>query len=97
MRFQPAAAQGGGQDRRAVLKVVALSPDNNKDYRLADIHRAISPLVPVHIDFAVERKFFTWGDLRRNYNDWQRLCDMKDWQEVKNFTMGEMLHGSSNP
>jgi len=68
-----------------LLRVQVLSPNNSKDYRYADIDRALAPLVPGHLKLLVVKYFALWVDIRTNYTDWTAVVDMTDWQAVKNY------------
>lgn len=68
-----------------LLRVQVLSPDNTKDYRYADIERALKPLVPAHIKLLVVKYFATWGDIKGNYADWNAVMAMPSWETVKNY------------
>lgn len=68
-----------------LLLVQVLSPDNNKDYRYADIFRTLDPLVPEHIKLLVVKYFATWEDVKNNFSDWNAIAGMVDWETVKNY------------
>jgi hypothetical protein len=70
-----------------LLRVQVLSPDPNKDYRYADIVRALGPLVPGHIKLLVVKYFATWEDIKNNYTSWAEVKNsFSDWQAVKSYT-----------
>lgn len=69
----------------SLLQIQVLSPDNNKDYRYADIARTLRPLVPAHIKLLVIKYFSTWDDVKNNYSDWNAVRAMESWQDVKNY------------
>lgn len=69
----------------ALIQVQILSPDNNKDYRYEDIFRTLKPLVPAHIKLLVIRYFSTWGDVKDNFQDWNAVATMADWNAVKSY------------
>lgn len=68
-----------------LLQVQVLSPDNSKEYRYADIARALKPLAPAHIKLIVIKYFSTWSDVRTNFQDWNAVNNMESWQTVKNY------------
>ncbi|MDI2588035.1 DUF2313 domain-containing protein [Psychrobacillus sp. NEAU-3TGS] len=70
---------------QGVLLVQVLSPDSSKDYRYADIARALKPLAPAHIKLLVIKYFSTWEDIKNNFHDWNAVAAMKDWQAVKDY------------
>jgi len=67
------------------LRIQVLSPDNQKDYRYDDIARALKPLCPSHIKLAVIKFFATWDDIKNNFEDWNAVKAMPDWNAVKNY------------
>lgn len=69
-----------------LLQVQILSPDNRKDYRYADIVRALKPLAPGHIKLLVVKFFATWNDIGNNFTDWNAIVkNMTDWQSIKDY------------
>ena len=74
--FQPAIMHIGS---RAVLKITIILIDNTKSYRHADISRAISPLIPTHIDLEVSFCFyngFTIGATYSHYVSDMAVCGL---------------------
>lgn len=67
------------------LRVQVLSPDNDKDYRYADIERTLQPLTPAHIRLKVEKYFATWQDVKDTLNSWQTVSQMASWGAVKEY------------
>ncbi len=68
-----------------LLKVQVLSPDRSKDYRYADIARALSPMIPSHIKLSVIKFFGTWQDVYDNFADWTAVAATTDWLSVKEY------------
>ncbi|QOX63662.1 DUF2313 domain-containing protein [Anoxybacterium hadale] len=68
-----------------LLKIQVLSPDSTKNYRYADIARALAPLVPSHIKLSVIKYFATWGDILNDFSDWSSLSSREDWQVVREY------------
>ncbi len=69
----------------ALLQVQVLSPDNNKEYRYADIGRTLKSLVPANIKLLVVRYFASWNDVNENFQDWNAVKATDSWQAVKNY------------
>lgn len=67
------------------LRVQVLSPDNNKDYRYADIERTLRPLIPGHIRLKVEKYFATWQDVKDTFASWQTVSQMASWGSVRQY------------
>ena len=67
------------------LRVEVLSPDSTKNYRYADIARALGPLVPSHIKLGVIKYFATWQDILDDFTDWSVVASLDDWQAVNDY------------
>lgn len=67
------------------LRVQVLSPDNDKDYRYADIERTLQPLTPAHIRLMVEKYFATWQDVKATLASWETVSQMASWGAVKEY------------
>lgn len=73
------------QTGKGLIKVLVLSPVNNKDYRYADIARALQPLIPAHIKLLVIKYFATWADIVTNFADWATINTSTSWQTINDY------------
>ncbi|MDF2857966.1 MAG: hypothetical protein K0Q87_3817, partial [Neobacillus sp.] len=68
-----------------LLRIQVLSPDSTKNYRYADIARALAPLVPSHIKLSVIKYFATWGDILDDFSNWAAISAKEDWRVVREY------------
>lgn len=69
----------------STINVRVLAPTNGEVFRFPDVERALSPLVPAHLDLTVERYYSTWGDISENFADWGAVAQLEDWEAVMNW------------
>jgi hypothetical protein len=77
--------EGSSDKAYGLLRIQVLSPDNTKNYRYADIARALAPLVPSHIKLSVIKYFATWGDILHDFSDWTAISAKEDWRAVREY------------
>lgn len=77
--------EGNSDKAYGLLRIQVLSPDSTKNYRYADIARALAPLVPSHIKLSVIKYFATWGDILNDFSDWSAISAKEDWQIVREY------------
>lgn len=77
--------EGNSDKAYGLLRIQVLSPDSTKNYRYADIARALALLVPSHIKLSVMKYFATWGDILNDFSDWAALSVREDWRVVRDY------------
>jgi hypothetical protein len=67
----------------STLYVKIQPPVGNKQYKFANVEKALKPKVPAHLGLVVMRDYATWGEIKDNFASWSAISQMDDWEAVK--------------
>lgn len=64
------------------LTVLVQPPIENRQYKFANVEKALKPLIPSHLGLSVIRDYATWGEIKDNYASWQSISELDTWEEL---------------
>lgn len=69
--------------RDSVLHVDIIPPPNNKVYKFENVEGEISKKIPAHLGLSVKRNYATWGEVAKNFTDWNAIRKLSNWDDLR--------------
>ncbi len=67
----------------STLFVKIKPPPNNKQYKFANVEEALKKRIPAHLGLVISRDYATWGEIATNFDSWESVSQMENWESVK--------------
>lgn len=68
--------------KNSVLHVKISPPPENKQFKFDNVKRELAKKVPAHLGLEVMRNYATWGEIKNNFYDWNRVNQLASWEEL---------------
>lgn len=71
----------------STINVLISPPKNNKLYKFANVEQELRKKVPAHLEFQVNRHYYTWLETKTNNATWGDVAtNFANWEEVLMWT-----------
>jgi hypothetical protein len=65
------------------IYVLISPPKNNKQYKFENVEQELSKKIPAHLNFKVDRNYYTWLQIKESNPTWADLkAKFNTWEEV---------------
>lgn len=65
------------------IYVIIFPPKNNKQYKFENVEQELGTKIPAHLNFKVERNYYTWLEIKNNHTTWEDVNNnFSTWEDV---------------